>query len=113
MVKKYKYDICRSIKIARHKYRIKWEEQFSVSEARYMWQGLLTITYYKKKASHVADTNAALPDERGEKISRLEHNDSELLRIAPEENEGYVFIVSMEDYASHSSVLTLARPPRR
>lgn len=37
------------------------EAAFSGSDTMPMWQGLITIMFYKRKASYVADTNAALP----------------------------------------------------
>ena len=40
-------------------------------------EGLLTITDYKNIASHVADTNAALPDKLNTFFSRFEHRNDQ------------------------------------
>lgn len=80
IVKQYKYDIRRSIKMAKQRYRGKVEEQISGSGMRRMWQGLLTITDYKKIARHVADNNTTLLDELNIFFSCFEQNDSSLPR---------------------------------
>ena len=99
MVKQYKYALHRSIKMARHKYRdgAIVKEQFGGSDTMCMWQGLLTSQITKKKASHVGDTNTALPDELNTFFSHSKHNDSELPSSAREDNEGYVITASTED----------------
>jgi hypothetical protein len=51
-----------------------------------MWLGLLTITDYKNKASHIAVTNATLPDKLNIFFSRFEHNDPELPRRTPDDS---------------------------
>jgi hypothetical protein len=58
-----------------------------------MWQELLTITDYKKKDNHVADINAALPDELNIFFSCLELNNSELRSRALKHNEDYMLMV--------------------
>ena len=40
----------------------KVESQFNGSDTRRMWQGLQSITDYKKKTSLVVDTDVLLPD---------------------------------------------------
>ena len=59
-----------------------------------MWQGLLTITDYKKKDNHVADINAALPDELNIFFSCLELNNSELPSRALKHNEDYMLMLN-------------------
>ena len=44
LVKQYKYDLRRLIKMAKHKYRDKVEEKFSRLDTRRVWQRLLVIT---------------------------------------------------------------------
>jgi hypothetical protein len=39
-----------------------------------MWQGLQTITDYKRKTSHVTDTNVLLPDKLNTFFARFEDN---------------------------------------
>ena len=55
-------------------YRDKVELQFNGSETRRMWQGLQTITDYKRKTSHVADTNVLLPNKLNSLFARFEDN---------------------------------------
>ena len=77
--------------MVKHKHRDKYkvEEQFSGSATRHMWQGLLMINDYKKKPRHIMVTNATLPDVINTFFSRLEYNDPELPRRAPDDNMGY------------------------
>ena len=58
-------------------------------DRRHMWQGILTIKDPEKIASHIAFTNATLPEELNMFFSRFEHNDPELLRRVPDDNVGY------------------------
>jgi lipopolysaccharide biosynthesis protein len=39
-----------------------------------MWQGLQEITDYKKKTSHVTDTDVTVPDKLNTFFVRFEHN---------------------------------------
>jgi hypothetical protein len=92
MVKQHKYNPHRSIMMAKHRGAIQWVN------TRRMWQGLLTIMDYGKKDSHVAETNAALPEELNTFFSHFKHNDySELPRRIPEDNEDHVLAVSTKD----------------
>ena len=62
---KYKpcrYSLRKAIKQAKLQYRHKVELQFNGSDTRGMWQGLQSITDYKKKTSPVADQDGLLPD---------------------------------------------------
>jgi hypothetical protein len=56
------YSLRKAIKQAKRQYRDKVESQFNGSDTRHMWQGRQTITDYKTKTSHVADTDILLPD---------------------------------------------------
>ena len=62
MYKQTSYDLHKAIKEAKHQYRDKVESQFNGSDTRRMWQGLHIIMDCKGKASHVANTDASLPD---------------------------------------------------
>ncbi|XP_071264702.1 CD5 antigen-like [Salvelinus alpinus] len=48
------------------------ESQFNGSDTRHTWQGLQSITDYKKKTSPVADTNVLLPDKLNNFFARYE-----------------------------------------
>jgi hypothetical protein len=56
------YSLRKAIKQADRQYRDKVESQFNGSDIIRMWQGLQSITDYKKKTSPIADTNVLLPD---------------------------------------------------
>ena len=60
--KQFSYSLHKAIKQAKLRYRDKVESQFNGSDTRPMWQGLQTVTNYKKKTSDVADTDVMLPD---------------------------------------------------
>ena len=60
--KQCSYSIRKAIKQAKCQYRDKVELQFNGSDTRGMWQGLQSITDYKKKTSPVADQDVLLPD---------------------------------------------------
>ena len=49
--KKSQYALRRTIKQAKRQYSIKMESYYTVSDARWMWKGLKTITDYKGKSS--------------------------------------------------------------
>jgi hypothetical protein len=55
------YSLLNAIKQAKCQYRDKVESQFNCSDTKCMWQGLQEIKDYKKKSSHVTDTNVTLP----------------------------------------------------
>jgi hypothetical protein len=70
--KQCRYSIRKAIKQAKHQYRDKVESQFNDSITRHMWQGLHTITVYKRKTSHVADI--LLPDKLNTVFAHFEDN---------------------------------------
>ena len=51
---------CKAIKQAKRQYRDQVESQFNGSDTRCVWQGIQTITDYKRKTNHVADTSILL-----------------------------------------------------
>ena len=53
--KQCSYSLRKAIKQAKRQYRDKVKSQFNGSDTRGMWQGLQSITDYKKKTSPVAD----------------------------------------------------------
>jgi hypothetical protein len=50
-----------------------------------MWQGLQTITDYKGKTSHDADTDVFLPEKLNTFFARFEDNTVPLVRPAPKD----------------------------
>ena len=72
--KQRSYSLCKAIKQAKCWYRNKVELQFNGSDTRRMWQGLQAITDYKKKTSHVTDTDILLPDELNNFFACIEVN---------------------------------------
>ena len=62
--------------------RDKIESQFTGSDTRGMWQGLQSITYYKKKTSPVSDQDVLLPVRLNNFFARFEDNTVPLTRSA-------------------------------
>ena len=74
---KYKYcnySLRKAIKQAKRQYRDKVESQFTGSDRRCMWQGIQSITDYKKRTSSVTDTDVLLPDKLKNFFARFEDN---------------------------------------
>ena len=78
--KQCSYSLRKAIKQAKRRYRDKVESQFNGSNTRRMWQGLQSITDYKKKTSPVVDTNVLLPDKLNNFFARFEDNTVPLTR---------------------------------
>ena len=72
--KQCSYSLRKAIKQAKSQYRDKVESQFNGSDTRCMWQGLQSITDYKKKTSTVTDTDVLLPDKLNNFFARFEDN---------------------------------------
>uniref|UniRef100_A0A4W5L6E0 Reverse transcriptase domain-containing protein n=1 Tax=Hucho hucho TaxID=62062 RepID=A0A4W5L6E0_9TELE len=72
--KQCSYSLRKAIKQAKRQYRDKVESQFNGSDTRGMWQGLQSITDYKKKTSPVADHDVLLPDKLNNFFARFEDN---------------------------------------
>jgi hypothetical protein len=72
--KQCSYSLHKAIKQAKCPYRDKVESQFNCSNTRRMWQGLQTITDYKKKTSPVADIDILLSDKLNNFFVRFEDN---------------------------------------
>jgi hypothetical protein len=60
--KQCSYSLRKEIKQVKLQYRDKVELQINGSDTILMWQGLQTITDYKGKTIHVANTDILLPD---------------------------------------------------
>ena len=74
---KYKqcsYSLSKAVKQAMLQYRDKVESQFNGSDTRSMWQGLQSITDYKRKTSPVMDHNVLLPDKLNNFFARFGDN---------------------------------------
>ena len=70
--KQCSYSRRKAIKLAKRQYRDRVESQFNGSDTRRKWQYLQTITDYKGKTSHVADTEVLLPDKLNTFFTRIE-----------------------------------------
>ena len=83
--KQCSYSLRKAIKQAKFQYRDKVESQFNGADTHRMWQGLQEITDYKKKTSHVTDTDITLPDELNTFFARIIqcHCRGPLTRTAP------------------------------
>ena len=60
--KKAKYDVQRAIRGAKINYRQKLEDQFLTGDARAVWQGLQSISSYRRKSSAAPDYDPRLAD---------------------------------------------------
>lgn len=65
-----RYELNKTVKPAKHKYRGKLEQQFCSNDCSSIWKGLQIITNYKPEASNVADL--LLPNQLANFDSRLE-----------------------------------------
>ena len=70
----YSLSLRKAIKQAKRQYSDKVESQFTGSNTRRMWQGLQTITDYKKKTIPVADIDVLLPDKLNNFFAHFEDN---------------------------------------
>ncbi|KAI5619032.1 hypothetical protein C0J50_21063, partial [Silurus asotus] len=57
------YSVHRAVKDAKRRYGRKLESQFQQGGSRSLWQGLRTITDYKKPSSRMVNADASLADE--------------------------------------------------
>jgi hypothetical protein len=80
--KQCSYSLHKAIKQAKCRYRDKVESQSNGSDMRRMWQGLQETTDYKKKTSHVTDTDVMLPDKLNTFFVHFEDNTVPLSRPA-------------------------------
>ena len=72
--KQCSFSLRKAIKQAKCQYRDKVESQFNGSDTRGMWQGLQSITEYKKKTSAVTDQDVVLPGRLNNFFARFEDN---------------------------------------
>ena len=72
--KQCSYSLRKAIKQAKRQCRDKVESQFNGSDTRGMWQGLQSITDYKKKTSPVVDQVVLLPDRLNNFFAHFEDN---------------------------------------
>ena len=91
--KQCSYSLRKAIKQAKRQYRDKVESQFNGLDMRPMWQGLQTITDYKRKTSHVASTDILLSDRLNTFFARFEDSTVPLMRPATKDC-GLFFSVS-------------------
>ena len=66
-----KYEVQRAVRGAKVKYRRKLESQF-LNNSRAAWQGLQTITGFKKKNTDRSNASPSLPDELNHFYSRFD-----------------------------------------
>jgi hypothetical protein len=80
--KQCSYSLRKAIKHAKRQYRDRVESQFNGSDTRGMWQGLQSITDYKRKTSPVADQDVLLLDRLNNFFAHFEDNTVPLTRPA-------------------------------
>ena len=72
--KQCSYSLRKAIKQAKRQYRDNVELKFNGSDTRHMWQAIQIITDYKRKTSHVPETNVLLLHSLNTFFSRFEDN---------------------------------------
>lgn len=76
------YALRQTIKQAKRQYRAKIESYYTGSDARFMWQGLQTITDYKGKHSRELPSKTSLPDELNHFYAHFEASYTEACKRA-------------------------------
>ncbi|KAJ8416783.1 hypothetical protein AAFF_G00326610 [Aldrovandia affinis] len=95
VVKTARYELRRTIRDTKRDYRVRLEGQLSNNDPRSLWQGLHTITDFKKKPSTAVD-DATLPDKLNNFFGCFEVNDSTPAR-APTSADTSSALVLTED----------------
>jgi hypothetical protein len=91
------YALRRTNKQAKRQYRTKIESYYTGSDARQMWQGLQTITYYKGKHSCELPSDVSLTDELNAFYACFEASNTEACMRAPAVPEDCVITLSVAD----------------
>jgi hypothetical protein len=81
--KRAKYDLEKAIRKAKWEYRQKLESQFQSNNTRDVWQGMQTITNYKKKAPPVDVSDKDLPDKLNEFYARFDRQNTTPVTVQP------------------------------
>ena len=72
LYKKAKYEVHQAVRGAKVKYRCKLESQILSNNSHAVWQGLQTITGFKKKNADRPNASPSLPDELNHFYSRFD-----------------------------------------
>ena len=86
-----------TIKQEKRQYRTKIESYYTGSDARRMWQGLQTITYYKGKHIHELPSDTSLPDELNNLYACFEASNTETCMRASAVPDDCVITLSAAD----------------
>ena len=78
-----KRDLEKAIRAAKWQYRQKLEAQFQSGSSRTVWQGLQTITNFKKKAPPADVDNKDLPDQLNEFYARFDRQNTTPVTVTP------------------------------
>ena len=81
--KKAKYDVQRAIRGAKINYRQKLEDQFLTGDARAVWQGLQSISSYKRKSSTAPDDDPRLADKLNSFYARFGRHNTTCVTASP------------------------------
>ena len=97
--KRAKYELQKAIRRSKWQYRRKLEAQFEFGNSRAVWQGLQTITDYKRKCS-LADDDPTLPDKLNDFYARFDRENTTPVTVTPPDPESPLpapFVVSEEE----------------
>ena len=95
--KKASYALRKTIRAAKREYRAKVESQFNTTNTRSLWQGLNTITDFRRETPSVDHISAALPDQLNTFYARFEVNHTVLPERAPATADSAPHSVSVAD----------------
>ncbi|KAI4893672.1 hypothetical protein NFI96_008713 [Prochilodus magdalenae] len=95
--KKASYALRKTIKAAKREYRAKVESQFNTTNTRSLWQGLNTVTDFRRETPSVDNISAALPDQLNTFCARFKVNHTVLPERAPATADSAPHSVSVAD----------------
>ncbi|KAI4883365.1 hypothetical protein NFI96_001066 [Prochilodus magdalenae] len=108
--KKASYALQKIIKAAKREYRAKVQSQFNTTNTKSLWQGLNTITDFRRETRSVDHISAALPDELNT-YARFEVNHTVLPERAPATADSVPHSVSMADVCKAFTRVNIHKEP--
>ncbi|KAI4885725.1 hypothetical protein NFI96_026178, partial [Prochilodus magdalenae] len=109
--KKASYALRKTIRAAKREYRAKVESQFNTTNTRSLWQGLNTITDFRRETPSVDHISAALPDELNTFYARFEVNHTVHPERAPATADSAPHSVSVADVCKAFKRVNIRKSP--
>ncbi|KAI4881422.1 hypothetical protein NFI96_008437 [Prochilodus magdalenae] len=108
--KKASYALRKTIRAAKREYRAKVESQFTTN-TRSLWQGLNTITDFRRETRSVDHISAGLPDKLNTFYARFEVNHTVLPERAPATTDSTHHSVSVADVCKAFKRVNIRKAP--